>query len=151
MNSDLKELLSLLKACNVQFLVIGAHALAVYARPRFTEDLDLWIKRSVENTHALHKALSEFGFAFDEGQVTRLNSGRNMLRLGAPPNQVDILNFLGAVGNEMDFETVHSRAVSAVIAGEPVLVLSKFDLIAAKRAAGRPQDLVDIATLESME
>ena len=147
MNEDLKELLSLLKASEVEFVVIGAHALAVYARPRFTEDLDLWIRRSERNAKALQEALKQFGFSFPDAQINRLVTGRNMLRLGAPPNQVDILNFLGAIDAEMDFESVAARATTAEIAGEEVLVLSKADLIAAKRASGRPQDLADIAAL----
>ncbi|CAN5584896.1 hypothetical protein BH11ARM2_BH11ARM2_21540 [soil metagenome] len=62
MHPDLLELLELLRSHSVEFLVVGSTALAVHARPRYTEDLDLWLRRSEENTRRLIAALREFGF-----------------------------------------------------------------------------------------
>ena len=62
MHPDLLELFELLRADNVQFLLVGATALAINAGPRYTEDVDLWIRRSSENTHLLANALREFAF-----------------------------------------------------------------------------------------
>jgi predicted nucleotidyltransferase len=151
MNSDLKELLELLKSHDVRFLVIGSHLLALYARPRFTEDLDLWIERNEDNALKLAAALREFGFPYSDGNARKLVSGRNMLRVGEPPNRVDFLAFLGQVGNEMSFSEAASRAVESELMEVRLKFLSKEDFINSKRAAGRKKDLLDLALLEEAD
>lgn len=148
MSDDLRDLLRSLKSHKVDFVVVGSHVLAAYARPRYTEDLDLWIRRSEENALNLAASLREFGFSITDEQALRLAKGRNMIRLGAPPNRVDILNFLGAVGAELEFDVVRSRAASGELFGEEVHWLSREDFIASKRAAGRKKDLRDLEELE---
>ena len=151
MNSDLKELLELLKSHDVRFLVIGSHLLALYARPRFTEDLVLWIERTSENALRLAAALREFGFPYPDKDALNLVSGRNMLRLGEPPNRVDFLAFLGPVDAEMSFVEADSRATESELMEVRLRFLSKPDFIASKRAAGRRKDLLDLAILEEAE
>ena len=148
MNEDLSEFLKLLKSHKVAHVIVGSHVLAVYARPRFTEDIDIWVRRSDENASAVGSALREFGFSVTDEQVGKLATGRNMIRLGAPPNRIDLLAFLGSPEDEMDFDASLSRAVDAQLLGVDVKVLSKEDFIASKRAAGRPKDLRDIAEIE---
>lgn len=75
--------------------------------------------------------------------------GRHVLRLGHPPNQVDILNFLGSQEAELDFDNALANATVHSLSGVDAHFLSKKDLIAAKKAAGRPQDLADVAALEA--
>lgn len=53
MHSDFKELLSVLNAHNVKYLVVGAHAVSAYAQPRATKDLDIWVKADVDNGRGL--------------------------------------------------------------------------------------------------
>jgi hypothetical protein len=122
--------------------------LAVYARPRFTEDIDIWVRRSSENALAIAAALREFGFELTDEQAMKLSSGRNMIVLGAAPNRIDILSFLGAPEREMDFDKALSRAVTANLLGVEVLVLSKQDFIESKLGAGRPKDLRDVQEVE---
>lgn len=151
MTSDLSELLNLLKSHEVEFLVVGSHLLAFYARPRFTEDLDLWIHRTEQNALKLAAALRDFGLPYDNERARELVSGRKMLRVGEPPNRVDFLAFLGSVGNEMDFVQANSRATEDDLLGVRVRFLSKEDFKASKLAAGRKKDLADLAILEEME
>jgi hypothetical protein len=61
MNRDFVEMLSELCAANVEFLVVGAHALAAHGRPRATGDLDVWIRTSEANAERVLHALRRFG------------------------------------------------------------------------------------------
>lgn len=151
MSDDLRELLSCLKSNDVEFLVVGSHVMAFFGRPRFTEDLDLWVRRTEANGRAIMRALREFGFEITEEQAKALVSGRQVLRIGAPPNQVDFLSFLGSRNEEMAFEGCLSNAHDGVLFGVPVRYLSKEDFIASKLAAGRPKDLRDVAEVKEIE
>ncbi len=142
---DLIELLGLLKSYDVRFLIIGAHALGFHGFTRATKDVDIWVDRDFANAEKLAKALAEFGASIGEEGVNRFSQSSNeMIRLGVPPNMVDILNFAGAE----DFEEVWTGSVEGNLWGVTVHYPSKTALIAMKRTAGRPQDLADIQRLE---
>src|ERR1019366_4833350 len=61
MNSDFKELLSLFNASHVEYLIIGGVAYIFYAEPRYTKDLDVWIKADSDNATNVYRALTQFG------------------------------------------------------------------------------------------
>jgi len=61
MYPDFKELLSVLNAHGVKYLVIGAYAVSIHAQPRATEDLDILVKADAENAAAVFAALARFG------------------------------------------------------------------------------------------
>jgi hypothetical protein len=143
---DLIELLGLLKSHDVRFLVIGAHALAFHGYVRATKDVDIWVERDFENSSKLATALAEFGAEIGENGARRFSQATNeMIRLGVPPNMVDILNFAGS----NDFEEVWIGRVEGLLWGVSVHFPSKTALIEMKRVAGRPQDLLDIQKLTS--
>lgn len=145
MSDDLRELLELLKFHEVEFVVIGAHAVGFYARPRMTEDLDLLVGRTIENAKRLAAALKEFGASIgDDGAQSFANKDRQLIRIGVPPNVVDILNFGGTV----PFDRIYADRVSGSLFEVEVWFPSKDHLLEMKRAAGRPQDLADIDRLE---
>jgi hypothetical protein len=145
MNEDLSELLSCLKSHGVEFLIIGAHAVSFHSRPRMTQDLDLWIGRSHENAQRLRDAMDEFGAPIgNEGAKRFSELDRQMVRVGVPPNMVDILNF----GGQSSFEEVYARRVSGRLGNVELFFPCRDDLIELKRAAGRTQDLADIESLE---
>ncbi|GMV90075.1 MAG: hypothetical protein AMXMBFR81_30050 [Chthonomonas sp.] len=132
-------------------MVVGSHVMAFFGRPRFTEDLDLWVRRTEANGEAIMKALREFGFEISEEQARVLVSGRQVLRIGAPPNQVDFLAFLGSRDDEMAFERCLENALEGTLFGVPVRYLSKEDFITSKLAAGRPRDLRDVAEMKEFK
>lgn len=138
MNEDLKEFLRLLNQLEVEYVVIGAHALAFHGLPRFTEDLDLWLARTKENAERLAKVLEEFGMPFPPGGKEAWLGERRMIRLGNPPNRIDLLNF----GAEIPFEEIWSRKLQADFDGVPVPVISRSDFVRSKKDAGRPKDCV---------
>ncbi|HVT11841.1 MAG TPA: hypothetical protein VHE55_06215 [Fimbriimonadaceae bacterium] len=130
----MKELIRLFQSHDVQFLVAGAHALAYHARPKFTEDLDLFSQRSAENANRLRRALDEFGFGMTSDAEREFASNpRAMMVLGRKPNQVDLINFLDGV----EFESAWRRRASGLLANIEVDFLGLADYIATKRAAGQ--------------
>jgi len=147
MHPDLLELLESLRSHDVEFLVVGSTALAIHARPRYTEDLDLWIQRSEENTRRLVAALIEFGFQVRyEDFAAFWQKDRQMITLGAKPQAVDLLNFMA----EDAFEDAWERRVDAEFHGVKISVIGLEDFVRAKRAAGRNKDLIDLALLEEV-
>jgi hypothetical protein len=148
MNDDLRELLASLNSANVEFLVIGAHAVGFYARPRMTEDIDLWVNPTPENAERLKDALAAFGAPIGDAGAKKFHEGtRDMIRLGVPPNMVDILNFASSKG----FAETWQDRVAGALDGVELFFPSRSDLIRMKREVGRPQDLADVARLEAQD
>lgn len=147
MHPDFVELLALLQSHEVEFLVVGSTALAVHARPRYTEDLDLWLHRTEDNVRRLVHALQEFGFPVNEETLRPFwQQDRQMVTLGAKPQAVDLLNFLA----DDPFEEAWTRRIEANLAGVTVAVIGLEDFIRAKRVANRPKDQADLAILEEI-
>lgn len=140
---DLIELLRDLSAEKVRFLVVGAHALAFHAEPRFTKDLDLWVDCAPANAERLWRALARWGAPLRRIRPEDFQDPDTVLQLGVEPNRVDIMMGLEAV----NFDRAWSRRVRAELAGVPVDFIGRADLIRNKRATGRPQDQLDLATL----
>ena len=150
MNDEFRELISCLKSHNVEFMVVGAYALAIYLEPRATQDLDLWLKQSSTNIQAFGLAMQDFGIPIPEAGLTDFLEGRKLIRIGVPPNQVDFLSFLGPAGAEYDFEEVAARNVESTFYGFPASFPSAEDILASKLAANRPKDQGDIAQLRKL-
>ena len=144
LSTDLIELIGLLKSHGVEFIVAGAHVLAHHGRPRFTEDLDFFVRRSPANVLLVRAALDEFGFGLTDDAEARLRDDtRGFIALGRKPNRVDLLNFLDGV----EFQEAWTRRSPGRLAGIPVDFLSLEDYVATKRASGRPKDRSDLDLL----
>ncbi len=148
MTDDWLELLSELAAAEVRFLVVGAHALAVHGIPRGTQDLDVWIERSAANAARAWQALAAFGAPLASIDVTQADFENPdvVVQLGLPPNRIDLMTGISGVA---DFSEAWSRRIEGLVRGRPMPFLGRADLIANKRAAGRPKDLADVAALEA--
>jgi len=144
MNRDFEEMLAALSESGADFMVIGAHAVAVYARPRATGDLDIWVRPTAENADRVWAALVAFGAPLHELTREDLTSDDLVFQIGIAPNRIDILTAVGGV----DFNAAWPRRTTVDLWGLEVPVIGRDDLIATKRAAGRPQDLADVAGLE---
>ena len=145
-SEDLKELLRLFQFHHVEFVVVGAHAIAFYSRARFTEDLDLFVKRSQDNAFRLKASLEEFGFPMADESARQLSENpRAMIVLGAKPNQVDLLNFLDGV----TFEDAWGRRKPGQMADDlTVDFIALEDLVSSKKASNRPKDKYDLELLK---
>ena len=142
-NSDFSDLLKAFNDNNVRYLVIGGYALVQYAEPRFTKDLDLWISTDRENAGAVFKALSEFGAPLSDMTEVDFAEEGYFYQIGVPPVRVDIL--MGIPG--VRFDQAWERRNEVMFDELMVRFISKDDLLKAKRAAGRPQDLIDAELL----
>lgn len=146
MNQDFVEMLSALSETGTEFLVVGAHALAVHARPRATGDLDLWIRATPDNAERTWRALQRFGAPLGQIKLEDLTTPNLVYQVGVVPNRIDLLTSITG----LDFESAWSRRGTVMIGELAVPVLGKADLIRNKRAVGRPQDLADVAELERL-
>jgi hypothetical protein len=145
LNEDFLELLSALRDAEARFLVIGAYAVGIHGRPRATKDLDVWIEASADNAARVLRALHQFGAPLGDLVASDLERVGTGFKMGIPPRRIDILtqiegiSFADAWPNRIDAE--FGEGVRC-----PVIGLA--DIITNKRAAGRPQDLADVAMLE---
>lgn len=143
---DFKDLLRLLNANAVEYLLIGGHAFGVHAEPRTTKDLDIFIGSDPKNALAVFRALARFGAPLAGMTEADFVDGTTF-QLGQPPDRIDILQKIDGV----TFEEAWQNRVEGTVDGEiPAHVISRDDLIRNKLASGREQDLLDVKTLRKV-
>ena len=143
-NEDFSDFVEALRAEGVEFVIVGAHAMAVHGVPRATGDLDVLIRPVPENAARLMRALRRFrapvqahGIGADD-----FCSPGTVYQIGLPPRRIDVLTAISGV----EFETAYqSRVVS-----KNLPFLGHSALITNKRTAARPKDLVDATLLEAV-
>ena len=144
LNQDFKEMLSCLKDEEVEFIIVGAYALAAHGFPRATGDIDVWVSNSLENARKIMRALSKFGapgFNLSEEDFTSPNL---IIQIGVEPCRIDLLTSIDGVR----FDEAWKNKVSIQIADLEINVLSKADLLKNKLTAGRDKDQGDIIWLK---
>ena len=144
MNPDFAEMLSALSAAGVEYLVVGAFAVAAHGNPRSTGDIDIWIRPTRENAGRVFEALRRFGAPLFDLTVDDLLDEQTVFQIGVAPFRIDLLCGIDGV----DFQPAYERRVTAMFADQTAPVLSLIDLATNKRAAARPKDLVDLAWIE---
>ena len=146
-NSDFTDLLSLFNDNNVRYLVIGGYAVIQHAEPRFTKDLDLWISTDPSNARAVYQSLKNFGAPLTDLTEADFAEEGYFYQMGVPPVRVDVL--MGIPG--IQFEEAWDRRVEVDFDGLSIPFISRLDLITAKLASGRPQDLIDAELLAQID
>ena len=142
LDRDFKEFAELLNAKGVEYLVVDGYALAVHGHPRYTGDIDSWVRLTSENIARLLTALSDFGFGslglgagdFDTDAVAQL---------GQPPRRIDLLTAIDGV----EFEPCFGRREQDELAGVRLNIIGLEDFKTNERAAGRLKDLADVESL----
>lgn len=147
MNSDFRDLLATFNAHGVEYIVVGAHALAAHGHVRATKDIDVWVCPNAENAPRALRALASFGAPLHDLSERDLAQPGLIFQIGVPPVRIDIITAIDGV----DFSNAWVDRVVATLGGVSVPVLSRKHLIANKKAAGRLQDLADVERLERME
>jgi hypothetical protein len=142
-HNDFKELLKLLNSHKVDYLVVGGYALAFHGAPRFTGDIDLFVKPDAANAKRILEALAEFGFGSLNLTEADFATPGNVVQFGVPPVRVDIITSLTG----MSWETAFAHRVLGEYDDTPVFFISKEDLIINKQILGRKKDLADIEAL----
>jgi hypothetical protein len=143
LQADLREFIVLLNSHEVEYLIVGGHAVAFHGHPRYTGDIDFLIRTTPANAARVLQVLQVFGFGA-LGIVERdlLEAGR-VVQLGQPPNRVDLLTSVSGV----DFESAWSSRVQTTMDDQPVNLIGWDELLRNKRASGRPKDLADLEKL----
>jgi len=138
---------------DVDFVIVGGVAVIMQAMPRFTKDLDICYSPAQENLDALGRVLvahdarlrgidEDVPFVPD-GRTLR---GTQILCLTTSAGDIDLL--VEPSGGP-SYESLRRRADIMELADYSVRIASIEDLLAMKRAAGRPQDLIDVEALEA--
>lgn len=128
----------------VEFLLVGAYALAVHGYPRATGDLDIWIRRSEENSKRVWQALRRFRAPILNLKVEDLSAPDVVFQIGNAPRRIDILTSITGV----EFDDAWPNRTETQVDGLAVMVLGREQLLQNKKATGRPKDLADVAWLE---
>jgi hypothetical protein len=147
MNPDFRDLFAEFNAHGVEYLVVGAHALAVHGHVRATKDLDVWVRPDPENAKRVLRALAAFGAPTQELTEADLTEPGLIFQIGVPPVRIDIVTSIDGVA----FDEAWPARILTRFADQQISVLSKQHLIQNKRASGRTQDLADLERLEGIE
>jgi hypothetical protein len=141
---DFSEFIGSLNAQGVEFLIVGAHALAFHGAPRFTGDLDLLVRPTIDNAAKVLAAVRAFGFPVEDLQPGDLTDPRRILEMGIEPVQIHVMSAISGVSWEEAWQT----RIDGDCGGHPVSFLGREAFLQNKRAAARPKDLADIDALE---
>jgi hypothetical protein len=146
LNEDFRDLLEAFVLEGVDFVIVGAHALAVHGVPRATGDLDVLVRAGDANAARVLRALATFGAPVEQHGLTAADFARegNVYQMGQPPRRIDVLTSIDGV----DFDTVARGRVVARLEGLDLPVIGLRELRTNKRAAGRTKDLLDLALLD---
>ncbi len=147
MNRDFIELLAAFNAHTVEYLVVGAHALAAHGHVRATKDLDIWVRPSNENAPKVLAALVEFGAPLHDLTEGDLATAGTVFQIGVPPLRIDVITEIDGVV----FEQAWPDRVDVQLGDTSVPILSRHHLIAYQKASGRLQDLADVERLEQID
>ena len=143
LQQDFRDLLALFNARRVEYVVVGAYALAFHGAPRFTGDMDILVKPGVRNARRIIAALADFGFSSLGLTVGDFTKSGKIVQLGVAPVRVDLVTSLTGVS--------WKQAAAGSRPGDygdlRVHYLGKKEFIRNKRAVGRKKDLADIEAI----
>ncbi|MBL8027527.1 MAG: nucleotidyltransferase [Fibrobacteres bacterium] len=145
LNQDYKDILLTLSDHNVDFMLVGAYALAFHGYPRATGDIDIFYKPSSENAIKVWDALTDFGAPMSQITINDLLVPGTIFQIGIAPRRIDMINRISGV--TYDEASIDSKLVT--IENIQIRVISIEKLKANKKASGRPKDLVDLDTLSA--
>ncbi|MEX2478627.1 MAG: DUF6036 family nucleotidyltransferase [Gracilimonas sp.] len=142
-NQDFKEFIKLLHKHNVKYLIVGGYAYAIHAEPRFTKDLDIFIRSDQENAEKMMAVFEDFGFESLDLEPDDFVKPDQVIQIGYPPLRIDILTSITGV----DFDEAWKNRVEGKYDQQKAIFIGKSDLVKNKKATGRKSDLDDIDKL----
>ncbi len=140
---DFKEFLELLNAHEVEFMIVGGYALAFHGAPRYTGDIDVFVKLDRPNALRIINSLEEFGFSSLELSIDDFQKEDNVVQLGLPPVRIDIITSISGVS----WEQAYASRVPGKYGDVPVYYIGKDQYVVNKKATGRAKDIADIEAL----
>lgn len=145
-NEDFLDLIDAFIKERVEFVIVGAFALAAHGLPRASGDVDLFVRPTPENAARAIRALRAFGAPLAAARVTEqdLANAGTVYQIGLPPRRIDLLTQISGV----TFDEAWDSKVARQVDGREVQFVGLLALMRNKRASGRPKDLADVAALE---
>lgn len=140
---DYEDLLKSFNKHKVKYCIVGAYALALYATPRYTKDMDLFVEATPANAKKILAALRDFGFAKLSLKESDFSKPGKTVQLGYEPVRADILTSIDGC----TFEEVWRNRKKEAYGSVETSFIGVKELIKNKRISGRKQDKVDIQTL----
>ena len=147
LNPDYRDILSVFSEENVEYLLVGAYAMAVHGYVRATGDIDLWVRAEPANALRVMRALARFGAPLSQVTAEDFSNPGIVFQIGLEPRRIDILTIIDGV----DFEQAWSERMEVEIETLRVSVISRTQLKQNKKASGRPKDMADLVWLEGQE
>ena len=142
---DFRDMLSAFNDARVEYLVVGAFAMAAHGLPRATGDLDVWVRATPDNATRIVGALAAFGAPSDVATAQDFTTPDIVVQIGTEPLRIDILTTISGV----EFGDAYPARVSILVDGVVVPILGLAHLAQNKRAAGRSKDLLDVEWIEA--
>lgn len=145
-NQDFKDFLQALNRHEVEYVIVGGYAVILHGYTRTTGDLDIWVRKNVDNYTKLVHAFATFGMpTFDMTKENFIeNEALDVFTFGVPPVCIELITNIKGLSFEEAFKNTIGKEIDDI----PIKMLSLEDLIKAKRAAGRSKDRDDIEHLQ---
>ncbi len=143
----MREFVESLNSNKVDYLVVGAFAVAWYGYPRFTADLDILIRPESTNAIRVLEALRQFGFGALDIGIEDLIAAGQIIQLGVKPNRIDILTSVSGIS----FEEAWNDRTEGFLDGIPATFIGRTALIRNKESTGRAKDLGDAEELRKRQ
>lgn len=143
-HQDFREFIELLNKNEVDYLIVGAFALAFHGHPRYTGDIDFWVRNDLLNAKKIFKCINEFGFPVDKLDEKDFTSDDLIFQMGYPPVRIDVITSVEALKFHESFE----KRIQKEIDGLEINFIDIEDFKKNKKAVGRPKDLGDLESLK---
>ena len=140
---DFRDLFELFNKHKVKYVIVGGYALAFHGAPRYTGDMDIFVKPDKANAVKILTALNEFGFGSVGLETADFEKTHNVIQLGVAPVRVDLITSLTGLTWDDAFYGCEKEKYGDV----PVVFISRKQFILNKRATGRKQDAADLEAL----
>ncbi|MBA4317779.1 MAG: hypothetical protein C0412_05205 [Flavobacterium sp.] len=139
-SADFEEFLKLLNKNKVKYLIVGGYAYAVHFKPRFTNDIDIFLLAESENADKVLNTLKDFGFGELKVSSKDLTKPEQVIQLGYPPLRIDLMTSISGV----DFRTAWENKINKKYGKQTVFFIGKKEFILNKISTGRKKDLADL-------
>ena len=149
LDANFYDLLSAFRGCNLRYLIVGGWAVSIHAQPRATQDMDIFVDSESANIEAVYEALKGFGVPLDSINKEQFLEPGTFFRIGVPPCQIGIFPEIPGV----KFEACWPNRLEVPLDREGLSAnfISAEDLIAAKVASGREQDIADVQAIRRVQ
>jgi hypothetical protein len=139
LSRDLKEFVECLNSSKAEYLIVGALAVSWHGFPRYSGDIDFFVRPTAANAQRVTAALAEFGFGELDISLTDLTTPGKVIQLGYEPNRIDLMTSITGVS----FEDAWDTRVAGELDGLAVFFIGKAALLRNKESTGRNKDKID--------